>query len=435
MLDAEVGGGAESPTDAHMHGRRLFTQGALAVAASALLPRPKRAFALDPGKVRPALTSSAFGDGVGIANNFHRWMVSQGFAQDRLVRNLVFNFYDTDKNKGSWVYPMLCGKAIIWLLGRKRVADAIAVADALLRWQQIYKHDSWEKSYGSFPSAIDRDPKGVWKAGDRYYAGDNLVILDAFLQLYERAKSKEVLNAAVGIGTWLCNIMCAGLKLQTWKEDHGAPMWFVNAKGDFSNNIYANVEMLWISALYRLGKITSECAYCRQAEKAFRFYKLSQTPKGAFYDHYDPAYPPLPYSASRWITYAGRQVISDNVLRAALGLCRWGELELARKTFDWLKVQNGGIPAYLDIQTGQHGFDKDSDVYFDVTSSGMYRSLCQWLGKKVQGKEAVVFLRRTQDKNGGWYWGVFKNGLKPVRPEMCPMPGFWATADLSAVDG
>ncbi len=420
-----------------MHGRRYFTQGALGLAAAALLPRSRRAQAatssLEPGKVRPALTMATFGDGVGVADRFHRWMLSQGFAQDRSVRNLVFNFYDTDKNTGSWVYPMLCGKAIVWLLGRKRVADAVAVADALLRWQQIYHHDTWAKSYGAFPSAIDRDPKGSWRAGDRYYSGDNLVILDAFVQLYERTRSREVLNAAVGIGTWLCNIMCAGMKFQTWQEDHGAPMWFVNARGDFSNTIYANVEMLWISALYRLGKVTSECSYCRQAEKAFRFYKLSQTPKGAFYDHYDPKYPPLKYSVHQWVTYQGRQVISDNILRAALGLCRWGELDMARKTFDWLQADGGAVPAYLDINTGKHAFDS-GDIYYDVTSSGMYRSLCQWLGKKVPAKEAVLFLRRTQDKSGGWYWGVFKKNLKPVRPEMCPMPGFWATADLSAVD-
>ena len=90
---------------------------------------------------------------------------------------------------------------------------------------------------------------------------------------------------------------------------------------------------------------------------------------------------------------------------------------MARKTLDWLQVENGGVPAYLDIQTGKHGFE-NSDVYYDVTSSGMYRSLCQWLGNRSPARRRWNFLRRTQDHSGGWYWGVtatcFIKGVHPV---------------------
>jgi hypothetical protein len=370
-----------------------------------------------------------------MANRFHRWMLSYGFAQDRSVRNLVYNFYNSEKKIGTWIYPMLSAKTMLWLLGRKRVADAVAIFDTMLRWQQIHRHDAWEKSFGAFPSAIDRDAKGVWRAGDRFYSSDNLVILDAFLALYKQTKAREVLNAAVGIGTWLCNVMCQGHKSGIWAEDHGAPMWFVTARGDFSNSVYNNVDVLWISALYKLGKVTGECSYCRQAEKAYSFYRLGQAPKGAFYDHYEPGWPPEKYSPKRWLTYQGRQVIADNVLRSALGACRWGDIKMARKAMEWMHVDGGGIPAYLDVETGKHGFLTDDDVYFDVTSSALYRSLCIWLGNKSGGKDVLAFLQRTQEANGGWYWGLFRKNLKPVRPEMCPMPGLWATADLSPVDG
>jgi hypothetical protein len=373
-----------------------------------------------------------------MATRFHRWMAQQGFARDRGVCNLVFNFYDTDKRKGSWLYPMLCGKAIIWLLGRGRVADATLIAQALLRWQQTNRHDAGERSYGAFPSAIDHSPPTAdgaaeWVAGERYYSGDNLVILDALLSLHRRTGNRELLNAAVGVGTWLCTVMCQGVKYGAWLEDHGAPMWFVTAAGDFSNNIYNNVEMLWISGLHRLGRITREHAYCRQAEKAYRFYLRSQTGPGAFYDHYDPGYPPQKYAADRWKTYAGQQVICDNVLRAALGACRWSDVEMARKTMDWMQIEGGAVPAYLDIESGAHAFEPSTEVYFDVTSTGMYRSLCQWMGNRRGAEDAIGFLQQTQDDSGGWYWGVYGD-LKPVRPEMCPMPGFWATADMSALD-
>ncbi len=428
-----------------MFGRRIFTQRALALTAAALVPRRARAAIDDfdplrdivgvlyPGLVRPVYTLDAFGDGGAMASKFHRWMGELGLARDRGVRNLVFNFYDTDKRRGSWLYPMLCGKAMIWLMGRGRVADASLIGEALLRWQQTYRHDAWERSYGAFPSAIDHTPEGEWVAGERYYSGDNLVIMDALLSLYRRTRNREWLNAAIGVGTWLCTVMCQGVKYGTWLEDHGAPMWFVTAAGDFSNLIYNNVEMLWISGLHRLGRITRENAYCRQAEKAYRFYLRSQTTAGAFHDHYDPGYPPQKYEAERWKTYHGQQVICDNVLRAALGACRWADVEMARKTMDWMQVEGGAVPAYLDIETGGHAFEENTEVYFDVTSTGMYRSLCQWMGNRRGAEDAIAFLQQTQDPSGGWYWGVYGD-LKPVRPEMCPMPGFWGTADMSALD-
>src|SRR6185295_10083350 len=134
-----------------MFGRRHFTRRALALTGAALLPRQVRAAedfdplrdlvgVLIPGVVRPVLTLDALGDITPMATRFHRWMFDLGFARDRSVRNLVFNFYDTSKRSGTWIYPMLAGKAIIWMLGRGRVADAKVVAEALLRWQQTCPH-------------------------------------------------------------------------------------------------------------------------------------------------------------------------------------------------------------------------------------------------------------------------------------------------------
>lgn len=384
-------------------------------------------------------------DSVAMRSRFFTWLYDVGVVKtsdpkDALVRNLIYNFYEPNKNRGSWIFPMLSGKAILWLVQRGRVADAQVLADALLRHQQTKKDGPAQRSYGAFPSIIERkggvegkEDSGLWTVGDRYYSGDNLLLLEAFVVLYLRTKNVEYLNTAIGIGTWITDVMCKGKELGVWAEDHGAPMQFVSLGGDLANGIYGNVEMLWISALKRLGSVAAEPAYCRQAAKAYEFYKKSQLSSGAFLDHYDPGYPPQPYSGERWQPYAKGQVISDNVCRAALGACRMGDLDAARAFFKWLKPDNGGVPAYINVDTGSSGFESQSLIYFDVVSSGMLRSVCQWLGEKETALACIAFLKKTQDKNGGWYWGCRRKGFKPLTPEQAPIVGMWATADLSAV--
>ena len=415
--------------------RRTFLGGAaagLAAGATALL---RRGEARACGRAEPAqpLALDALaspGEQREMATRFHRWLRTAGVAKERDVQNLVWNFYETDRQRGAWVYPMLSGKAILWLVRRGAVGEAAAIAKTLLFWQQTSRTGALAKSYGAFPSLVE--PRGgAWVSGDRFYAGDNLVILEALVLLHERTKDPDLLNAAVGVGTWLTEIMSDGRRQGVWAEDHGAPMHFVTAAGDFSNHIHGSVEMLWIGALHRLGKAAAEPAYCRQADRAFRFYLAGQYASGAILDHYDPGYPAVPYDPGRWRPYQAGQVISDNVLRSALGLCRMGELERARRFFRWLKTERGGVPAYLDLATGGEGFPPGQRVYFDVTSSGLHRSLCQWLGEKAAAEEAVAFLRRVRDRSGAWVWGVYRDDLAPVEPKLAPVAGFWATADLS----
>jgi hypothetical protein len=367
-----------------------------------------------------------------MAVRFLSWFRGRATGKDRAIRNLVFNFYDLEAGKGAWVYPMLSGKAMLWLIRRGLVDEASAIGTTLLRWQQTSRQGPLAKCYGAFSSKLE-EKDGKYQHGERYYSGDNLMILEALLALHAKTKNPELLNAAIGVGTWLTEVMCKGKAFGVWTEDHGAPMQFVSSAGNFSNTIHTGMEMLWMRSLQQLGKLTSEPAYSRQAQRAHEFLRRCQTTSGAYLEAYDPGYPAFPYNAGRWKPYQPGQVIGDNMLRTALGACRLGDLDSARKFHRYLKVENGAIPAYLNVDTGEHGFPKGSPVYYDVTSSALHRSLCQWLSQRAAAETDMAFLRATQHPSGGWPWGIFKNGLKPVEPKLAPIVGFWATDDLSRI--
>jgi hypothetical protein len=123
------------------------------------------------------------------------------------------------------------------------------------------------------------------------------------------------------------------------------------------------------------------------------------------------------------------------MLRTALGACRMGDMGGARNFYRFLKPENGAIPAFVDLANGGPGFPAGSPVYYDVTSSALHRSLCQWLGERAAAELDMAFLRAAQHPSGGWPWGLFKDGLKPVEPKLAPVVGFWATADLSSNGG
>jgi hypothetical protein len=330
---------------------------------------------------------------------------------------------------------MLSGKTVLWMARRGQVDDAVRIAKSLMRWQQINPKAGQGRTYGAIPSVIELDDieldaKGA-RPGARYYAADNLVILEALLELYAKTGDAPLLNSAIGIGTWITEVMCRGHQYGVWAENHGAPMWFVSAQGDFNNQIPANGEMMWMSALARLGHEAAEPAYTRQAERAYAFHRNAQYGNGAYLDHYDPGWPPKPYDGGRWRPYQAGQLIADSTLRGALGACRAGDLDSARHFFKWLKVEQGGVPAYLDLATGGSGFPKTQEIYYDLTSSALHRSLCQWLGERQAAQQDMAFLKQTQDPTGGWHWGLFAKSLKPVTPQMAPIVGLWATADLS----
>ncbi len=366
-----------------------------------------------------------------MSERFYRWFDRHAVVSEGTAKGLIWNFYEPSRKLGTWVYPMLSAKAVLWFIKRGDVNRARVFAEALLPWQQMKQDGPLARSYGAFPSKLEQSGD-VFTAGTAYYAGDNLVVVEALSRLYQLTKDFRYLNAAIGTGSWLVEVMSQGHKYGVWSEDLGAPMFLVTAKGDFVNHVHCQVEALWIRSLELLGGLTGEAAYTRQAAKAYEFYRKGQLPSGAYWDHYDPGYPPKPYNASNWKPYSPGKVISDNVLRAALGACRMDDIDSARKFYSWLKPENGAVPAYLNVESGSSGFVTVDDIYYDVVSCGLLRSLQQWLGKSAATKIPIQYLKNVQAKDGGWYWGWKREAGEPVTKEQAAIVGMWATADLSS---
>lgn len=430
--------------------------GAAAVAAAGALGHRRFQLALGAppavSAATPAVPFASLPTPRAMVERFHRWFDANAIVVGSNAAGTIWNFWEPQRSRGSFIYPMLSGKAVIWMLERGDVARARVLADALLPWQQTRSTTpALARSYGAFPSKLEPlaapaasaapsvapsasagDARGAeWGLGTAFYSGDNLVIIDALTRLYEATRDPRYLNAAIGAGTWVVAVMGQGHRYGVWKEDHGAPMQMVSLAGDFVNKIYGQVEWLWIGALKRLARVTGEPAYARLADRARDFYLTSQVASGAYLDHYDPGYPPEPYAATRWQPYAPGQLISDNVLRAALGACRSGAVDSARRFRAWLKPDPGAVPAYLDLVRGGSGFERSSLIYYDVVSCGLLRSLAQWLDDRPTAVAAIRFLERTQMADGAWSWGILKRGTKSLTGEQAPIVGMWATADLS----
>jgi hypothetical protein len=406
----------------------------LALASSAL---PRGVFAKEPsGAGQRFGCDDVLPEALGpMRARFVAWLESKGTAVATGISPLVYYYVGAKDGRPEQIHPMVSAKAILFNLQLGNVARATAMGHALLRWQQRDAGGVAFRSWGAFPSAIREEPAGKWVHSAAYYAGDNLVVLEALLALFAATRDRLFLESAIGVGTWVCDVMCRGVGHGVWAEDYGAPMEVVRLDGAFGNKIPAHVPMLWIASLGRLARLTGEKGYGAQLEKAAAFYLRGQANNGAFYDHYDPGYPAVAYNRARWMPYSPGKIIGDNVLRSALGACRLGDVVAARRVFAWLKPEAGAVAAYLNIETGGAGFLPTDAVYYDVVCSGLYRSLCQWLGERKAAEEAVRFAAARQDADGGFTWGVRKDAFASVDGKQATLTGLWSVADFSRGGG
>lgn len=384
--------------------------------------------------------------------NFGAWLEAEAVGTEAAVEGMVFNFHDKTLDTNEWIYPRISGEKILWHLDRNEIPPAAALADELLTWQQLDNTGNAAKSYGAFPSLITWNGS-AWVAAANldgsgnaaYYSGDGLVIIEALSRLYQRAGGAAYLTAATLAGDWLVDSMIDGFNALLASfggtEVYDAPAQYVDIAGNRSVQIYPSVEYNWIGALDTLAAVTGDSSYSTRATDARVFYETAQHASGYYFDHYDPwsNYPGVPpaYNVSHWLEYhdGNNQILADNLLNSALGAVKSGDTASAQAAFDWIEtaVQAGGVPGYLLTgASGAHGFGAQ-DVYFDVVSSGQYRSLAQWLNESAAATQAVKFIEAAQDANGGWVWGVFRNtGLDATGgTDQAPHVGFWGTGDLS----
>ncbi|MEZ4369163.1 MAG: hypothetical protein R2939_23190 [Kofleriaceae bacterium] len=331
------------------------------------------------------------------------------------------------------VSTAISAEAGLWHLRQGRTAAARAIAARLLRFQQGRRDGVLARSAGAMPERIVL-VDGQWRGDDRFLAGDNLAVLALLIALVEVAGEPDLLNAAIGIGTWLVDVMCRGDAHGVWAEPHGAPMAFVTRAGDFGNALDADRAPLWMSALARLGRVTGEAAYCRQAERAGAFYLTGQHAAGGFFDRYEPGWPPEAFDVARWTPAAPGTVRATHALHAALGLVHLGAVDAAQKTLAWVRRDGDGVATWLELDSGRPAtIDGDDGGPYDVGATAAFHALAVALGDAAAARTSAAALARWQAADGGFPLAVDAK-RRAITAERSASIGLWATADLRTIE-
>jgi|GEM_PF-2051398 len=364
---------------------------------------------------------------------FAQWLVSIE-CRDDTTRGLYPYFRSDDPSFVSsgddFLSPMVSAKCVMFWLHIGRPDRAFETGHRLLAWQRALSSPTCPRTSGALPSEIIRRD-GSWHAGTRFYSGDNLVVLEAFIRLFQQTGRGEFYEGALASATWIRDVMCHGENYGVWSEPHGAPMHFVTAGGAFDNTIYTGVEFMWLYALRHFAEISGDSSYVDQFNVAKQFLLRGQSAYGVWFDRYDPGYPPRPYNPGYWLWYGPRgQYVADNALRAAIGALRAGAPEQAGRFADAFRIDRGAVPAYYNATTGKPQFANGDGMYYDVVSSGLWVELVTGLERWGDARGAQRFLVRTQNRNGGWYWGLWRSGLRPVQRSEAVLTGIWAVRAL-----
>jgi hypothetical protein len=364
-------------------------------------------------------------------NGFRMWLARSEIKQGETAG--LYPYYVSEEegfesSGDDFISPMVSAKCILYWLAENDIGRAVRTAEGLLYWQEVAGKNVHANAVGALPSQIVWDGT-QWVCGDRYYSGDNLLVLKALMSLYKLTFRDDLLQAAEQIAGWLRDVMCHGENFGAWLECYFAPMNFITAGGDYDNRIFTGMEFLWLRAFRDFGEITADSSYIQHYTIAKSFLMMGQSEHGVWFDHYDPGYPPQYYATQNWKWYGeGGVVVGDNALRAALGAYHAGEYESVLRFAGWLRPQDGAVFAYLDAATGEERFLPSTDPYFDIVVSGLWRDLASKLGMDKAVISSEQFLSRTQSPDGGWYWGRRQHDLSPIQKSAAILTGYWAVS-------
>lgn len=403
--------------------RRSLLTGVAALAVCACMKGSRREACAGPA----TLPSPAPLPRSPMQERFERWLLGRMFVEGGPGDGFVY-YYDEPASGPSLLSPAVTAKVCLYLLDTGRPELARRCGEALLRCQVAQTGPKHLR--GGLPSEVTV-AAGALEKGEAYYAGDNLLAATALHRLFLATEDSRFASGAAGACTFVVLSLMSGMSQGVWKEDHGAPMLCIRANGALVNSIHTKVELLWIKALSDVATLIKSPRMEEGFHKAVAFYRLAVTPSGAIMDHYDPGYPPTPYAVENWKPYSSETLIGDNLLRAALGFVRLGELERALPVLKFLQHQAGAVPGYLGMATGRARFLKEDPLYYDVVCTGMVRSLATAAGDGELVAQCARLLERLQDpQTGGWYWGVRADDWAPVEPKLATLTGLWAVHDF-----
>jgi hypothetical protein len=377
--------------------RKTFVGAALGAAASACMPH--RARAIDSG--------AAFSD----------WILHYQVAPSGLCRYFRFGANEREES------PLATAYAILWLIG-SHPNEAQKLGQALIELQNASLGNRYTR--GGVPS-IANDPQQL------FYSSDALICIKAMMALWRATRDERFLGAAGRFADFVESMTDVRGFLTS---NVGYPMQYVSPNGDYQNFLVPNVGMLFFSALHDYGQAANN-GRSLQLFDVGRSFLLSeaQAPNGAFYDHYDPGYPPVPYTRSRWRWFSsdknGNVGISDNMLMSALGAQQLGDGSQVRRYLDWARPSNGAFYAYVNVENGQPAFISTDKPYFDVVCSGMY-SVLRARAQRGVDPATVAVLNSAVTNDGGYRWGKLASGDGWVDSGAeALVTGYWAVLCLS----
>jgi hypothetical protein len=325
----------------------------------------------------------------------------------------------------SGLSPMASADVAVWALGIGDIELAVQVATGLVHWQRKVERLLPARVHGGLPSDLPRDGQG-WKAGDAFYAGDNLVCMAALARTYAASAMDEFAVAALKIARWMRGTLMDGRRAGVWARNYGPPMHYMTAAGAFDNAIHTAVDYLWLGALREVDVLDPQGGWAGMEREAAGFLAAAQSPHGSWYSFFRPEHARA--AAGRWYWYRGTDVtIGDDGLRATLAALRYGRNDQVAAHMKWLQPVDGTyVNGYLDPRTGRAKFLPGDTPYFDLVCTGLLRTLHERLGQPETAARCEAALLRWQAQDGGWHWGRRQSDFQPLQDERAVITGVWA---------
>lgn len=353
---------------------------------------------------------------------FERWILDYQTTPSDLCRYYRFGPHEAQESPLATAYAIL-------LLNETHPDVADRLAAGLTRLQGRYASNAHVA--GGVPS-IANDPSEL------FYSSDALIATKAMMAVYGRSRDRVHLRAAAGFVEFVQRLV-DGERGGFLVRNLDFPMQYATPDGKVQNWLVPNVGMLFWDALRDYAEVARDAATRRLFELGSTFLLAStQDRSGAYYDHYDPGYPPQPYSPDRWRWYKieedGRRIaIGDNMMMSGLGAQRMGAAKSVDAFLQWAAKASttaglsGAFYSYVDVGTGGSGFRKGAVPYYDVVISAMYYELLARSGRLTDATrdelERVFALSAGND--GGFRWGLSLDGGWVQDSAEALVTGYW----------
>lgn len=347
---------------------------------------------------------------------FEQWIIDYQITPNDLCRYYRFGPHEAQESPLATAYAIL-------LLNDDHPDVARRLAGGLARLQQRYASN--RHVGGGVPSVAN-------DASQLFYSSDALAATKAIMAIHHLTREPAYLHAAAGLVEFVHRLV-DGERGGFLVENLDFPMQFAAPDGSAQNWLVPNVSMLFWDALHDYAEAAGDAATRRLFDRGRTFLLRSvQAPNGAYYDHYDPGYPPRGYNPERWSWYKieqdGRRIgIGDNMMMSALGAQRMRAGKSVDAFLQWAKPKDGAFYAYLDVETGGSGFRQGAVPYYDVVCSGMYYELLANSGRATPDIRTALerVFSQSAGNDGGYRWGLNQDGTWVQDSAEALVTGYW----------